>query len=32
VGETVLFRARPVYNRRRMLVVNRKTGKIIRIE
>lgn len=31
-GETVLFRARPVYNRRRTLVVNKKTGKIIRIE
>lgn len=31
-GETVLFRARPVYNRRRTLVVDRKTGKIIRIE
>ncbi len=31
-GETVLFRARPVYNRPRTLVVNKKTGKIIRIE
>ena len=31
-GETVLFRARPVYNRRRTLVVNKKTGKIISIE
>ncbi len=31
-GETVLFRARPVYNRRRTLVVDKKTGKIIRIE
>lgn len=31
-GETVLFRARPVYNRRRTLVLNKKTGKIIRIE
>jgi len=31
-GETVLFRERPVYNRRRTLVVNKKTGEIIRIE
>lgn len=31
-GEAVLFRARPVYNRRRTLFVNKKTGKIIRIE
>lgn len=31
-GETVLFRARPVYNRPRTLIVNKKTGKIIRIE
>jgi hypothetical protein len=31
-GETVLFRAQPVYNRRKTLVVNKKTGKIIRIE
>ena len=31
-GETVLFRARPVYNRRRTLVFNKKTGKLIRIE
>jgi hypothetical protein len=31
-GDTVLFRARPVYNQPRTLVVDRKTGKIIRIE
>ena len=31
-GDAVLFRERPVYNRRRTLVVNQKTGKIIRIE
>ncbi|HEX6182822.1 MAG TPA: hypothetical protein VFZ44_02850 [Pyrinomonadaceae bacterium] len=31
-GDTVLFRERPVYNRRRTLVVNRKTGEVIRIE
>jgi hypothetical protein len=31
-GDEVLFRERPVYNQRRTLVVNRKTGKIIRIE
>jgi hypothetical protein len=31
-GDAVLFRERPVYNPRRTLVVNRKTGKIIRVE
>lgn len=31
-GDAVLFRERPVYNRRRAVVVGKKTGKIIRIE
>jgi hypothetical protein len=31
-GDAVLFRERPVYNPRRTLVVNRKTGKVIRVE
>jgi hypothetical protein len=31
-GDAVLFRERPVYNPRRTLAVNRKTGKIIRVE
>jgi hypothetical protein len=31
-GDAVLFRERPVYNPRRTLVVNRKTGKILRVE
>jgi hypothetical protein len=31
-GDAVLFRGRAVYNRRRTLVVNRKTGKVIRVE
>ena len=31
-GEEVLFGGSPVYNQRRTLVVNRKTGKIIRVE
>lgn len=31
-GDAVLFRERPVYNPRRLLVVNRRTGKIIRVE
>lgn len=32
VGDAVLFRERPVYNPRRTLVVNKKSGKIIRVE
>lgn len=32
VGDTVLFRDRPVYNPRRTLVVDKKSGKIIRVE
>ncbi|MET0646350.1 MAG: hypothetical protein ABW208_06990 [Pyrinomonadaceae bacterium] len=31
-GDEVLFRERPVYNPRRTVVVNRKTGEIIRVE
>jgi len=31
-GDAVLFRERPVYNRRRDVFVNKKTGEIIRIE
>ncbi len=31
-GDAVLFRERPVYNPRRTLVVNRKTGKVVRVE
>lgn len=31
-GDEVLFRERPVYNRRRTLVVRKKTGEVIRIE
>ena len=31
-GDAVLFRERPVYNRRRAVVVKKKTGEIIRIE
>jgi hypothetical protein len=32
VGDTVLFRDRPVYNPRRTLVVDKKSGKVIRVE
>ena len=31
-GDTVLFRDRPVYNQRKTLVVDKKSGKIIRVE
>jgi hypothetical protein len=31
-GDAVLFRERPVYNPRRTLVINRKSGKIVRVE
>lgn len=31
-GDTVLFRDRPVYGTRKTLVVNKKTGKIVRVE
>lgn len=31
-GDTVLFRDRPVYNQRKTLVVDRKTGRVIRVE
>ncbi len=31
-GDAVLFRERPVYNPRRTLVINKKTGKILRVE
>ena len=31
-GRTVLFRERPVYNPRKTLVVDKKSGKIIRVE
>jgi hypothetical protein len=31
-GDAVLFRERPVYNPRRTLVINKKSGKIIRVE
>jgi hypothetical protein len=31
-GDAVLFRERPVYNRRRVVVIKKKTGEIIRIE
>jgi hypothetical protein len=31
-GDAVLFRDRPVYNRRKTLVVEKKSGKIIRVE
>ncbi|MFL6255246.1 MAG: hypothetical protein ACJ74T_09490 [Pyrinomonadaceae bacterium] len=31
-GETVLFRERPVYNPRRTLVLDKKSGKILRVE
>ena len=31
-GDAVLFRERPVYNPRRTLAVNRKTGEVIRVE
>ena len=31
-GDAVLFRERPVYNPRRTLVVDRKSGKILRVE
>ena len=31
-GDAVLFRERPVYNPRRTLVVDRKTGKVVRVE
>lgn len=31
-GDAVLFRERPVYNPRRTLVINKKSGKILRVE
>lgn len=32
MGDAVLFRERPVYNPRRTLVLDRKSGKVIRVE
>lgn len=31
-GDAVLFRERPVYNPRRTLVINKKSGKVVRVE
>lgn len=31
-GDAVLFRERPVYNPRRTLVINKRSGKVIRVE
>jgi hypothetical protein len=31
-GDAVLFRERPVYNPHRTLVIDRKSGKILRVE